>query len=203
MSAALTIVGGVLQAIGLAFVFAELVIIRSYELGIPTPWAKASEKIKRLLRRPTRREQGWGSSFGVSDSARAKVRPGDLAADASESERIARLERYVELLDRDLEQLHDTIDRKADQLAKAAKQGEQTLRDEIGRREKQRREALVLPSLKRQAVGAAFVFVGLGLATWGGAISTRETTDTPPTPKARSSPTTTPSASHAGSAGAF
>lgn len=169
MSAALTIIGGVFQGLGLALVFVELAIIRSHELDVPTPWTRIAARVRRLFRRPQVIALSGTASATVSGSGRATVRPGPSPPGASDAERIARLERYVEHIDCDLHDVHDTISRKADELTQAAVQRARELRDEMDRRDEQRRDAL-RPSLTRQAYGAIFVFVGLVLSTTGGAM---------------------------------
>lgn len=149
--------------------FAELAIIRSHEFGVPTPWARLAAWIRRMLGRPQHVRIGWASSFEVANSLRAKQRPADAAPEASESERIARLERYVDCLDRDVDQLHEAIDRRAQELTEAVQRRGEALRREVEQREEQRRDAL-RPSLYRQATGGACVFVGLVFATLGGVL---------------------------------
>jgi predicted RNase H-like nuclease (RuvC/YqgF family) len=105
-------------------------------------------------------------SAEVALSARAKARPGPPDATASNTDRIARLERYVDNLDQDLDQLRDTIDRKAAEVTEAAREREQELRREMDRRDDERRQAL-RPSLRRQAIGAVCVFVGVLLGALG------------------------------------
>jgi hypothetical protein len=99
-------------------------------------------------------------------SARAKVRPGELAADAGDASRIARLERFVEHLDRDVDELHRIVDQKSSEAVAEAKRADDQLRQEIEQRDKERRTAL-RPSLQRQAIGAASVFVGIVLGMIG------------------------------------
>jgi hypothetical protein len=96
-----------------------------------------------------------------------KVRPGDLNADATQADRIARLERYVEALDRDVYDVHRAIEKKAEDVTAAAIEREQQLHAEIERRDEDRRQKL-RPSLRRQAFGGVCVGLGLVLGTWGG-----------------------------------
>jgi hypothetical protein len=163
----MTIAGGTLQIAGITVVFLELAIIRSHAFGVPTPWARFAGWIRRVLRRRRVIELSSISlSAEVSTGAHLTVRPGLVASDATDAERIARLERYVACIDRDLDGLHHTIDRKAAQVFADAQRHDEKLRHEIEVREKQRRDAL-RPSLMRQAIGGVCVFVGLVLATLG------------------------------------
>jgi hypothetical protein len=164
MSNALIIMGAALEIIGLAFVFIELAVIRSQEFGVPTPWTRLRAWLRRLLRRPQVISVSAADSATLSGSVRAKARPGPASDNADE--RIARLERYVDYLDRDVDELHARIDRTAQEIAAAAKQGDEQLRREMDQRDEQRRAAL-RPSLRRQAAGAVCVFIGLVLGTIG------------------------------------
>jgi hypothetical protein len=163
----LTVTGAVLEAIGLGVVFVELAVIRSHEFGVPTPWARLRSWVRRRLLRRSHVVATSASSFAtLTSSARAKVRPADLGPDASEAERIDRLERYVEHLDRDTEALPQAIDRKADEVTAKAEAADDRLRQEIEQRDEERKTAL-RPSLRRQAIGAACVLVGLVVGTIG------------------------------------
>ena len=166
MATGLTITGAVLEGVGLAMVFVELAVLRSHEFGVPTPWARVVRWMRRLVGRPQVIELGAALSAESALSARAKVRPGAVDPDATERARIARLERYVDHLDLDVDELHRRIDTTADEIAQAAQHREQELRREMDRREDERRQAL-RPSLQRQGVGAGCVFVGLVLGTIG------------------------------------
>lgn len=166
MCTVLTVAGAAFEVVGLGLVFIELAVIRSHELGVPTPWAQLGAWARRLLRRPQIIEGGAAVEATAALSGRAKVRPGDLPADATDAARIARLERYIEHLDRDIDTLHKTIDRKADEVIAEAKSADDRLREEMERRDEQRRTAL-RPSLQRQAFGAACVLTGLVLGTIG------------------------------------
>jgi hypothetical protein len=141
-------------------------VIRSHEFGVPTPWTRLKGWVRRLLRRPQVIQLSGVASAEAVGSARAKLRPGPLDANATDSDRIARLERYVDHLDEDVDELHRTIDRKAQEVTKAAEEGDQELRREMDRRDAERRQAL-RPSLRRQGIGAVCVLVGLGLGTIG------------------------------------
>jgi hypothetical protein len=157
----------VFEIVGLAVVFIELGVIRSHEFGVPTPWRRLVVRVRRLLRRPQVVHGVAGSELSLPWSvARGKIRPADLGPDASEAERIERLERYGEQLDRDVDGLHQAIDRKGDEVAAKAEAADDRLRQEIERREQERKTA-VRPSLRRQVIGAACVFVGLVLGTIG------------------------------------
>jgi hypothetical protein len=147
-------------------VFIELAVIRSHEFGVPMPWAGLQAWLRRLLHRP--RVVGTGASMLATAelSARGKARPADVGPHASEAQRIERLERYVEHLDRDVDALHDRIDRTAEDVIVKAKAADDQLRQEIERREEERKTALG-PSLRRQGIGATCVFVGLVLGMLG------------------------------------
>ena len=103
MAAALTITGAAFEVIGLGLVFVELAVIRSHEFGVATPWARAISWIRVKLGRPKVVQLRAAISAEFALKARGTVRPGPAAADATESERIQRLERYVERLDEDLD----------------------------------------------------------------------------------------------------
>jgi hypothetical protein len=178
MSTALTIAGGVLQFVGLGFVFAELAVIRSQEFGVPTPWAWLASWVRRLLHRPQVVSVGAASAATSGGWARAKVRPGPLEPDAAPEARIAWLERYVVALDGDLDGVHQTIERKAAQVLEQAQRRDEKIRQEIDRRDAERREAL-RPSLVRQALGGLCVLAGTVLATIGGLGATTVTGNEP------------------------
>jgi hypothetical protein len=169
MATSLIITGALFEVVGLTMVFVELAVIRSHEFAVPTPWARLARWVRRRLGRPQVIELGAALSAESALSAREKVRPGPADADATEADRIARLERYVDHLDCDVDELHRRIDDTAQQLARTAQQREQELRREMDRREDERRQAL-RPSLQRQAIGAGCVLAGLVLGTIGNVI---------------------------------
>jgi hypothetical protein len=166
VSSALTIVGGVLEVVGLGFVFVELAVIRSFEFGVPTPWAHLRAWIRNVLRRPQFVQVTGIDSRAAVGTPRLKVRPSPLDADATDAERIEWLERSVEALDKNVDALHTRIDKTAEEVTAAAKDREQELRSEFEHREEQRRQAL-RPSLRRQAFGGICVFAGIVLGTIG------------------------------------
>jgi hypothetical protein len=148
-----------LEVVGLGLVFVELAVIRSYEFGIPSPWARIVGRIRRLLKRPQVVELKAALEASSAMAVRAKVRPGGAPPDATEHQRIERLQRYVERLDEDLDGMWEALSRRADEvIAEAARRDEQ-VREEFERREADRR-AKLRPSLIRQATGAAFVLTG-------------------------------------------
>jgi hypothetical protein len=166
MSTALTIIGAAFEIVGLGLVFAELAVIRSHEFGIPPPWSPIVARIRRLLKRPRVVNLQAAASAAGGMEVRAKVRPGDAPADATEQERIERIERYVELLDEDLDGMWQALGKRADETLQAAARRNEQIREEIERREADRREKL-RPSLVRQIVGAVCVAIGLILGTIG------------------------------------
>lgn len=162
----LIIGGAVLEAIGLGIVFVQLAIIRSDEFGVPTPWTRLRAWWRKVRRRPQTISINAADSFEWADSARAKLRPGDLRPDADDADRIDRLERYVQALDRDVDDLHRRVQEAKDEaVAEAAKRDDQ-IRQETEAREAARREQ-VRVSLRWQAGGAACVLSGLILGTIG------------------------------------
>ena len=162
MADALLITGGILQLIGAALVLISIPIVRKHELGRPTPWERARAWMRRHLGLGktvyARAGMSWASGFEV----RGKVRPGPIESTMTEQQRIQRLEEYVERLDEDLDDAHRRITSKARTTETAAKTREQALRDEIARRDEQRREALQ-SSLRVQEAGGACILVGLVL----------------------------------------
>lgn len=89
-----------------------------------------------------------------------------LGPEASDAERIARLERYVDYLDSDLNQLNARIETTKEELAREAQGRADELRQEFADRDEQRRQGL-RPSLRRQAIGSVSVFAGIVLGTIG------------------------------------
>ena len=160
------VIGAVLQGIGLGFVFVELAIIRSHEFGVPTPWARVRRRIHRWRGRTNIASGAARLSAVATVTARGVARPGRLGQGVPDTERIARLERYVEHLDRDVEGLHRAIDVRAKEISAAAMKREQELREESAAAEARRREAL-RRSVIRQAVGGVFVACGLVVGTLG------------------------------------
>ena len=145
----------------------EVLVIRSYDFGVPTPWARLVRWVRRLLKRPQVVNVGAALSTGAAMSARAVVRPGPADPTASDSEGITRLESYVARIDPDLEAVHRLIDRKDSELRQVMIEADDRVRAELQQRETQRTEQL-RPSLVRQSIGATCIVVGLALATTGG-----------------------------------
>jgi hypothetical protein len=163
---ALTVVGAILQVVGLAFVFGELAIIRSLEFGVPTPWARVAAWVRRLLKRPKVVEVGAAMAVGASLSLHAKVRPATLDSKATLAEKVDWIERYMMRMDEDIDSVPTLIDNKAVETLQKAKDHSEGVRQQIEEREEQRR-AEVRPSLSRQAVGAACVLLGTIAGTTG------------------------------------
>ncbi len=134
-----------------------------------TPWARLAAWVRRLRGRPQTINPGVIPSGLTVFGPRLTARAGPAAPGATDAERIEWLERCVENLDHDINGLYATIDDKAEELAQAGEQRAEELRREMDRREEQRRETL-RPSMRRQVGGAICVFVGLVLATIGGAM---------------------------------
>jgi hypothetical protein len=155
-----------LEVIGLAFVFYELAVIRSHELGIAPPWAPLTARVRRLLKRPQIVQLDVARETSRAGYVRAYQRPADAPDDATDSERLERLERYVRVIDADLDNVWDSIGDQTDDAVREAERRDEELRAEIARREGEQRERL-RPSLRRQAIGATCVLVGLVLGTIG------------------------------------
>lgn len=154
----------VLEAVGICFVIAEVVIIRIQEFGVPPSWARLAKKIRkraRTLSAPFPTEH-----VIVRDSVTAKLRPSDPAADATDRQRIDRLERYVKHIDNDLATIRALLGERTDEVLGAVIGGDERVRDEIARADAERRAKLRC-SLGRQATGAVLVFVGLMLQVCG------------------------------------
>ena len=163
---ALIITGGVMQGVGLALVIVEVLVIRSHEFDVPTPWARLVRRVRRLLKRPQVVSGGVALSGSAAMGGRAVVRPGPVDPTASDSERITRLESCVERIDKDLEGVHRLIDRRDSDLQEAMVEADERVRAEMQQRDTQRKEQLK-PSLVRQSIGATCIVIGLALATTG------------------------------------
>lgn len=168
MADALTILGGIIEAIGLVLVLVELAVVRSNELGHPLPWRQVLPWLRRTFWIPDRHNAVGRSTLTAIGSirTRGRVRPGPLPS-GTPNERIARLESYVEQIDRELNAVHDALERTADEVLAAAKEHADKIQLDAAARDQDRLDALV-PSLRRQACGAALVLLGLGLQTVGG-----------------------------------
>ncbi|MDO8208949.1 hypothetical protein [Conexibacter sp. CPCC 206217] len=178
MSTGLTITGAAFEFVGLALVFYELAMIRSQEFGVLPPWTRAVGRFRRSLRwllRPKAVEHigRGGATAGGTMTADGIARPG-LRPSATDKERIALLERYVDYIDRDLSELRRYIKERADAAVEEAARLGQELRDYIDTTEAERRETLK-PSIRRQLAGAACVTIGLLLGLAGSLVSTNET----------------------------
>jgi hypothetical protein len=150
-------------------VFVEVGSIRAHEWHMLPWWTRLVRWLRaKLLRRPPHtlyidRSEGVLTFDG---SLRTKLRPSPLATDATRPGRLAWLEKYVDALDDDVTRVSETINgERAAAIAKAAK-GDQRLRQETAVREERRRSALKW-SLRRQALGAGFIAVGLVVGTVG------------------------------------
>jgi hypothetical protein len=141
-------------------------VIRSVEFGVPTRWGRLKTWVRRKLGRPQHVNLGAAVSAEGVVSIRGKLRPGMLGPEASDAERIARLERYVDYLDSDLNQLNARIETTKEELAREAQGRADELRQEFADRDEQRRQGL-RPSLRRQAIGSVSVFAGIVLGTIG------------------------------------
>lgn len=97
MSTWLTILGGVFQFVGASLVLAEIAAARDHEFGIVPPWTRFGRWLRAKIRRPPHTlyiDLAEGTVV-LNGSLRAKMRPGPVAADATDAKRIAWLERYI------------------------------------------------------------------------------------------------------------
>lgn len=162
----LIFVGAAFQVAGALVVFRQVAVIREHEYGKPTLWARLAAWVRRLLGRPKVVSGGASLSGGGVMKARGTARPAAAAPDATGAERIARLERYVEHIDRDIEAAHHAIDRETQQLTQAAERRDEELRQEVKRQEEQRLAGLRRP-LCLQKLGAWCVLVGVCFSALG------------------------------------
>ena len=159
----LVVIGSLLQIVGVAVVFVELAVIRSNEFGEPTPWSKLKTRWRRLRRRP---QVGAADELGTTDHATAVMTPAAPSSDATDAERLAYVERYVEILRNDVNALYGEIGRQAEALIVEVRKREEAVRAEMDRRDQDRRDKL-RPAMVRQALGGACLIIGLILATIG------------------------------------
>lgn len=154
----MTVLGALLEVGGLVIVAADLESREVRHLGDGAVRRMLRRIAARLGRRRSATVHGLGgtATIEVAASVRAQVRPGDLPAGASPEDRLQRLERYVRLLDEDLNQ--------ARQDAKAERR---EAREEVGDAERRVRAELasVTDELRELAVG------GIGWA-WRGLLLT-------------------------------
>jgi hypothetical protein len=162
----LTVVGAILQVVGLAFVFVELAVIRSLEFDVPTPWARLATWVRKLLKRPKTIEAEISVSAKPHLSLHGKVRPGPIAEDATLGEKVAWLESYVTRIDEDIDSVPALVENKAAETLQKARDHSEGVRREV-RQLGDRRRAAVRPSIRRQAAGAVCVLVGTILGTMG------------------------------------
>ena len=189
MSTGLVIAGGALQLIGLSLVFAELAAIRAHEWGVVPPWTRLIRwskhelnqlrvTLSRLLNRLLRRRRDVivrpapitahasaqsGASLVITTGTGA---PGENATDA---ERIRWLMDIAVRLDADVKRLREDISTVRDDSLDQIDRRDHKLRQEFEDRERKRRAQLRW-SIRRQAIGAGCVALGLALATVGSVI---------------------------------
>ena len=92
--------------------------------------------------------------------------PAAPSSDATDAERLAYVERYVEILRNDVNALYGEIGRQAEAPIVEVRKREEAVRAEMDRRDQDRRDKL-RPEMDRQALGAACLIIGLILATIG------------------------------------
>ena len=112
----------------------------------------------------------YSSRATFGGSLRVKKRPSVVGAEATEAERIAWLERYVAEQDDDLDRLWEHIARQRDEAIAKAKESDEQIRQEIEAREHERKMQLRW-SVRRQALGASCIVIGLVLSTVGGLVN--------------------------------
>jgi hypothetical protein len=181
----LVIVGGTLQLLGLLLVFAEIAAIRAHEWGIVPPWTRLAlwmkrkfkqlRKLSRLLRRRhvVIRPAPLTLSATARSSASAVVTPGGIGepgADASDAERLVWLSAIARRHDDELKQLRRALG-DAQHESRAEVEGQaRRLQEELDARDVRRRAQLEW-SIRRQAIGATCVAVGLVLGTVGALVN--------------------------------
>lgn len=107
-----------------------------------------------------------GGATAGGNPPRGIARPGPVPADASETERIARLERYVEHIDSDLSNFWQEIRATNKTATSEASAHADRVRAEIAARDDEHRQWLRRSSW-RQLGGATCVMAGLVLTTIG------------------------------------
>jgi hypothetical protein len=73
-----TIAGGVIEGFGLVLIFVELAIIRSHEFGVPPPWARTWDWVRRRLGLGKTVRLRGGMAVASGFEVRAKVGPGPV-----------------------------------------------------------------------------------------------------------------------------
>jgi hypothetical protein len=169
MSAGLTITGAVFELFGLMLVFIELAILQGNELGIPPWWTSIVGRIRRLLGHEVVFSIPAGGARAGGNAVYGRARPDELSGEASQQNRIERLEEYVRRIDADLNSMWTSISRAKQDAIIEARRLVGTLRDEL-RQDKADERAKLKPSIRRQQVGALLVVIGLALGTVGNVI---------------------------------
>lgn len=162
----LVLVGGALQVVGVSVVFVELASIRKHEFNIPTPRDRMRTLWRRVRKQPQIVRVGAADSIEISDRATAIMTPAAPGPGATDQQRLAYVERYVDILRKDVKALYQEINHHAERLAAEVRKREDAVRAEMDRREEVRRERL-RPYIDRQAIGGACLVLGLLLATIG------------------------------------
>jgi hypothetical protein len=165
MSTALVISGAVFELAGLGLVFAEVAIIGYRDISevFEAVGGAINESTPRAVLRLSRERV---REAGRLEDTRTNVRPDDTPLDATDGQRIERLERYVKNVDCDVDDLWQTLSERACKVLEEAARREDELLRAIEERES--RDSKVLgPSLLRQVIGAICLFVGIVLGTLG------------------------------------
>lgn len=186
MSAGLTIAGGLFELVGLGFVFAELVRIRSREFDIAPPWVPLVARIRRIGRR--RREApkpattpanitGMHASARLNATMDLTIAPSLAPREAPLPRRVTAIEDYVQwgatqqqAANRAIRDAHqatlDAANQRAAQAEAEIDRRADAVEAEVARREAERK-AQLRASLRPQAIGASCVLIGLVLGTIG------------------------------------
>lgn len=154
MSSTLIIVGAVLQGIGLLWVFFAILSVRSAN------WIAAGVQYAPSV------EKALSGFLTFSGELRTKTRRTSLGDDATQAERIDWLERSLNCMDDDVDQLWDVLDQRSRAAVAKARELDDAVREEIAAAEKRWR-AEKRTSLIRTAIAAVFIASGLILGTVG------------------------------------
>lgn len=154
MSSTLIILGAILQGLGLLWVFALILSVRAAN------WIAAGVQYAPVV------EKALAGSLTFRGELRTKERRTPLGDDATPAERIDWLERSLEYVYKDVDQLRELLDQQSRTAVATARELDDAVRKEIAAAEA-RRDAEKRTSVIQTAIAAVLIATGLILGTIG------------------------------------
>lgn len=179
ISAALQVIGAVVEFGGIATVAWGIHEARQEHTTDPSIWRKVWTRVQRAVARFRRRRRDVSihGAGGIAikttiPQARVTVTLGEWGDDVAAEERLERLRKAVNRLEGEVDEVQRRIDDEEGARSDADER-EEHQRVELGRRLGEQVTKVATGGLRRETWGVIFFGAGLGLQTWGNLLAAR------------------------------